>query len=280
MNTTPSVITSGEKDEYIFRTGDPELVRLGYQHRVWAESLFALWERAGVAPGMKMIDLGAGPGFCTVDLAHLVGPAGGVLAVDASERFLAHLRRKMAVEPLDNVETLECDAQTLDLPPASFDGAVARWLLCYLSDPLAALTGVASALKPGGVFTIQDYSNYRAIDVAPRSKAFSRVIEAVSKMWRDTGGDPDVGSHLPALLNRAGFDVREATTVVRSARPGSALWDWPTVFFRNFVPIMVKEGCLTEAEQDAYFAEWAELSNNPNAVFSTPPMMDLIAVKR
>lgn len=280
MKNAGDTLTSGEHDEYIFRTGDVELVRLGYQHRVWAESLFSLWDRAGFAPGWRILDVGAGPGFCTIDLAHLVGPTGRVVAVDRSERFLEHIRRKMEVEPLDNVETIESDLLELALPPASFDGATVRWVLCYLNDPLAALKRVAEALKPGGAFTIQEYSDYLVTNVTPESRAYRVVLDAISAMWTESGGDHDIGRRLPVLLDEAGFDVREARPLVRAGRPGTAFWQWPTIFFMNILAVLVEQGHLSSEASAAFEREWAERSNNPNAVFVSPPMMEFIAVKR
>lgn len=277
MGKTLGGLTSGEHDEYIFKTGDQELLRLGFQHRAWGAPTYALWERAGFAPGRRILDLGSGPGYCTLDLAHLVGPTGSVVAVDASERFLKILRDRMASEPVDNVETIESDVNALSLPPASLDGAYARWLLCFLPDPLNVIRRVAAALKPGATFAIHDYSDYLGVNVLPRSAAFRRAFEAVTEAWRAHGGDPNVASRLPELLVEAGFTIREATPLVRSARPGTSLWEWPTIFFRMHIPVLVQEGYLTQAESDEFFRDWDARSNNPNAVFLTPPMLEIVA---
>lgn len=279
MTNTTIALTSGEPDEYLFRTGDAELMRLGYQHRAWGAQTYAIWERAGFAPGWRILDLGSGPGYCTVDLAHLVGPSGAVIAVDASERFLAHIQKRMAIEPLDNVQTIECDVNELELPAASLDGAYARWLMCFLPDPRNVIRRVASALRPGGVFAIQDYSNYRAVDVLPKSAAFRRGIEAFRASWEAHGGDQDIASRLPELLVQAGFDVREAKPLVRTGRPGTSVWAWPDIFFRLHIPALVETGYLSEADGAAFLAEWEERGKDPNAVLITPPMMDIIAVR-
>ena len=67
-------MTIREKGEYVLGTNDEELMRLGFQHRVWGEQAFALWERAGFAPGQTIVDVGCGPGFATLDLARLTNP--------------------------------------------------------------------------------------------------------------------------------------------------------------------------------------------------------------
>ena len=73
-----------DRDDYILGTSDEELVRLGYQHQVWMDETVRLWNEAGFRPGHHLVDLGCGPGFGTVDLAHRVGPTGRVTGIEAS----------------------------------------------------------------------------------------------------------------------------------------------------------------------------------------------------
>ena len=72
---------SREQREYVLGTNDAEIARLGLQHRLWYAYAYALWERAGIGPGMTVLDAGCGPGFATQDLAALVGPKGKIIAV-------------------------------------------------------------------------------------------------------------------------------------------------------------------------------------------------------
>ena len=74
--------------EYVLGTRDEELERLGLQHRVWRPFVLDAWRRAGLLPGMTALDVGAGPGFATADLAEIVGSAGRVMAFERSRRFL------------------------------------------------------------------------------------------------------------------------------------------------------------------------------------------------
>lgn len=271
-------MSSGETNEYLLGTHDAELERLGFQHRVWTEQAFAIWERAGFSVGHTLLDVGAGPGFATVELAQLVGPEGRVVAVDASERYVAHLNRHAATLGLRNIETRVCDVQRLDLP-AAFDGAYARWVLCWVRDAEAVVAGVARALRPGGVFAVQDYFNYRSLALAPRTPIFDRVVAAIHQSYVDGGVDDDVAGRLPGIMERCGLRVREIRPILRVARPGTALWNWPTTFFRNYVPKIVASGHLSEGDSRAFFEEWDRRSRDDGSFFSTPPVYDIIAVK-
>ncbi len=278
QHTTPAQPSAA--DEYIFRTTDEELVRLGFQHRVWAAATYTGWERAGFGPGSRVIDLGAGPGYATIDLAHLVGPAGAVLAVDESSRFLGLLERRLAVEPISNVTTQHARADAFSATPGSFDAVYARWLMSFLPEPGVVARRVFEALRPGGSFIIQDYSNYKGAGLWPESSAFRAIIDSVHASWRAHLGDPDVCASLPAVLAGAGFEIAHATPMVRTGRPGSAVWCWPEVFFRSFCPVLVEEGRLSPETIDEFWRDWTARSATPHAVFTTPPMTELIAVKQ
>jgi ubiquinone/menaquinone biosynthesis C-methylase UbiE len=269
-----------EEKEYVLGTDGAELERLGLQHQLWLAQAASIWERAGFRRGHRILDVGCGPGFAALDLAERVGPRGRVVAVDISRRFLAHLEGLAKAHGLKNIRTAVTSVERLAIRESNFDGAYARWVLCFVRRPAAVLGQVARRLNRGGTFVIQDYYRYESITVAPQSKVFRRVFRAVHESWRAHGGDPDIGCRLPGLLARAGFEVKEIVPVVRLARPGSSLWDWPDSFFDIYLPTLVKARFITAAEERAFRREWAKRSRDPGAFFTSPPMVEIIAVKK
>jgi ubiquinone/menaquinone biosynthesis C-methylase UbiE len=280
--TPPAPRPSG-KEEYILGTGDLESDRLGLQHRLWAASAHNLWERAGLVPGMSVLDVGCGPGHATMDLAEIVGSRGRVVAVDESPLFLKHLHDKAQGRRLTNIERVLGDAQQLAqlLPEhtGSFDLAYARWVLCFVPNPDAAIAGVAKMLKPGARFAIQDYFNYEAMTLAPRSEPFSRAVRAIGQSWRDRGGDPDIVARLPAMLRAHGIELSDIRINQRVAKPKSSIWAWPDSFWSSYIPRLVVMGYLTEADEKAFEAAWSEASHDPDAFMMLPPVYDLCATK-
>src|ERR1051325_9155607 len=92
----------GETD-YVLGTHDEEVARLGLQHRVWRPVASDCWRRAGITIGSRVLDVGAGPGYATVDLAEIVGPTGEVLAVDRSSTLLQHANTVCAQRGLSHL---------------------------------------------------------------------------------------------------------------------------------------------------------------------------------
>jgi len=273
-------MTDADEVEYLLGTDLQELNRLGFQHRVWLAECRQHWGRAGFGPGMTILDVGAGPGFASVDLAYLVGEKGSVLAIDQSNRFLSHLEDQARRQGLDNIAIVNVSLEEADLAEAEADGAYARWLLCFVEQPIEVLRRIGHALKPGGCLAIMDYFNYASLTLAPRGPAIERVIEGLCESWSATGGDLDIGSRLPHLLDQAGFELVDMRPTVHIARPGESFWEWPARFFRGYVPRMIASGQLTDDEGAAFFEEWRAREEDPNGFLMTPPMLMINAVKR
>ena len=78
-------------DAYILGTDQEELDRLELQHKVWASETRKGWSNAKFHEGQTILDLGCGPGSCSLELAEIVGPNGKVVALDRSKSFITYL---------------------------------------------------------------------------------------------------------------------------------------------------------------------------------------------
>jgi ubiquinone/menaquinone biosynthesis C-methylase UbiE len=103
-----------------------------------------------IRPGARVLDVAAGAGEQTLDIAARVGPAGGVVASDISPRILALAREKLQRAGFTRVTTQVADAEALPVAGAEFDAAVCRLGLMFCTRPQAALAGLHAALRPGG----------------------------------------------------------------------------------------------------------------------------------
>ncbi len=270
---------STDDAEYVLGTHDAELERLGLQHRLWSAQAFACWERAGIGPGSRVLDVGSGPGFTSLDLASLVGPAGHVIALDESSRYIGVLRQRTELLGIRHVSAKLMDAQEIRVEASSVDAAYARWVLLFVKNPSAVIEGVVRALRPGGVFAVQDYVSWEAIRLSPASEAFDRVVAATLESFRQSGGDTQIGLRLPALMRSHGLRVEKILPVQRVARAGEPLWAWPGTFFHNYLPRLVERGLLSLEEQQAFEAMWDERSRDDAAFLWAPAMVEIIARK-
>jgi SAM-dependent methyltransferase len=105
-------------------------------------------DRAAIAPGAAVLDVGCGCGETTVELAARVGPTGTVTGVDVSAPMLEAARARAAGLP--HVRFVEADAQTHRFSPASQDLLFSRFGVMFFTDPAAAFANLRAALRPEG----------------------------------------------------------------------------------------------------------------------------------
>lgn len=122
-------------------------------HHWLQDATKTMLDDAHIEPGAQVLDIAAGAGDQTMDIAHRIGPTGRVLATDVSPRILALAQQNADAAGLLQVSTQVADAQTLGLAGSQFDAAVCRLGLMFCHSPLAALTEIRAALKPQGRFS-------------------------------------------------------------------------------------------------------------------------------
>lgn len=268
-----------EADAYLLGTDRVELERLRFQHGVWVRAAHELFERAGLGEGARVLDLGCGPGFTTLELAQVVGPTGRVLASDRSVAFLATLGQECRRLGLAQVEPRLGPVEELELAPGSLDAAYARWLFCWLPDARPVLARVAAGLRPGGVLLCQEYLDWGAMELLPRSPAFQRAVAACLASWREGEATIDFAAELPTLAPLVGLELEHLRPRARIGRPGSPEWRWLDGFFRGYLPKVVAKGLLKSAERDAWQADWEGRSRAGTSRVVTPILADVILRK-
>ncbi len=115
-------------------------------------------DMAGLKPGYRVLDVAAGAGDQTLDIAERVGPEGSVLATDLSPQILALAAANARQSGVSWIETLVADGELLGVPEASFDAAVCRLGLMFFPDPLKGLQEMHRALKPGSRASVMVFS--------------------------------------------------------------------------------------------------------------------------
>lgn len=116
-------------------------------------------ERAGVMPGMHILEIGPGPGNFTVALARCVGSQGkqgSVTCVEIQPGMIQMLRQHLSAERINNVEVLQGDAQVVSLPPESFDMVFLAAVVGEVPDAQALFSQCMQVLKPGGILAVTE----------------------------------------------------------------------------------------------------------------------------
>lgn len=266
-----------KESDYVLGTSDEELDRLGLQHRVWRPTVLECWRRAGITFGSRVIDVGAGPGYATVDLAELVGPAGEVLAIERSARFLEFAKNACTTRGFSNVRFREADLMEESLGELDFDATWCRWVASFVASPEKLINAIAGALRPGGVAIFHEYIDYRTWRLAPRRPAVESFVSKVMESWRATGGEPDVALHFPALFRAAGLHIVEAHPRILTVSPRDYAWQWPASFIEINLTRLQELGRADSEWAAAVRREFREAESDPATLLNTPMFLEIIA---
>ena len=155
-----------------------------------------------LSPGMRLLDVGCGPGTITLGLAKAVNP-GDVVGVDAVQTVLEEARQTASTERLPNLRFEQADAYKLPFPDHSFDVVFAHTLLEHLREPRRALTEMVRVLAPGGMIGLRD-CDWESGIFAPENADVRRAAALYARLWRHNGGDPHCGRTLRTRLLEAG----------------------------------------------------------------------------
>ena len=100
--------------------------------------------------GERLLEIGPGTGYYTLDMAEWIGPEGRIEIFDLQQEFLDHTMGRAAKRDLTNVVPTRGDAADLPYEDDSIDAVILTAVLGEIPDPGAALREIRRVLKPGG----------------------------------------------------------------------------------------------------------------------------------
>jgi len=241
------------------------------RHRQRTASEAAAFLLPHLRPGMRLLDVGCGPGSITVGLAQAVAP-GEVVAIDLSPEVLEEARALAAERQIANVRFERGDVHALAAPDGSFDVVYAHQVLQHLADPVEALREMKRTLAGGGIVAVRD-SDYGTCTWSPSDERLTRWLEVYHAVASANGAEADAGRHLHGWLLRAGFgEIRLSGTTWTF--PGyDSVEAWATSWAdrttgSNLATKAVEYGIASRADLEEIAEGFREWCRAPGAFFS------------
>ena len=170
-------------------------------------------------PGMRVLDIGCGPGSISVGLALAVAP-GEFQGIDM-EQSQIDIATSVAQEAgLSNAQFQVADALALPFPDDYFDAVHCNAILVHIPDTSAILAEIYRVLKPGGILGSRD-PVFDSCFIEPDIGNLSRLYVLCSAVFISNGGHPQMGKELGGRFSEAGFSSIEFGATVDSWFPPS-----------------------------------------------------------
>jgi 2-polyprenyl-3-methyl-5-hydroxy-6-metoxy-1,4-benzoquinol methylase len=243
-----------QQTEYFAKNaGEREQLRLAALERQFDGFSERRMRLAGLAPGKRCLELGAGNG----GVARIMGEVSGVpaIAADLDPQFLDPKDSRYTIRKVDVTAHDAFEGERYDLIHC-------RFLLMHLKDPRSVITRLVSLLAPGGALVVEEPNCWTGVPADPREPGADKVTNAVFRTLEavDAAGlfRTALGPLLPALFTEAGLSSIDCEGLCRVAKNSSdETGSGGRAGMRLVAPLVVKSGRLTQAEvdeADAYLA--------------------------
>ena len=222
--------------------------------------------------GLRVLDVGCGPGTITLDLAAAVGPSGVVVGVENVDGPLEQARSHAAARGDERTRFERADVMALPYAAGSFDVVHAHQVLQHLPDPVGALREMARVTRPGGVVAVRDV-DYASMVWHPASQGMTRWLELYRHLAGLNHAEPDAGRHLVAWAHAAGLSrLTPSASLWTYATPEQCAW-WGGTWARRtlestFAAQALERGLVTADELAEISAAWQDWSRHPDAWFA------------
>jgi SAM-dependent methyltransferase len=281
----PSPPTTTEPaDAYALGRSREEYERLTRQAALFSGVTQRLFRAAGLAPGMRVLDVGSGAGDVAFLAAELVGPEGAVVGVDVDGAALATARARAELLRLQNVRFVEGDVRTAALGD-DFDAAVGRLILMYLEDPAQALRAIAARVRAGGAIAFQELDLDPGIGARslPGGTLWDETGELVIEAFARAGAHVRMGRQLYGAFLAAGLAAPEmCEEALVGGGPDFGAYAWLAGVAHSLAPLMQRLGLATAEDLglDTLAERIRDDAVASRAVVWTPPLIGAYARTR
>jgi Methyltransferase domain len=237
---------TGER-AYFLGHSDAEVERLALQNAFYRDSTEEALRRAGLASGMRVLDIGCGGGDVSLLAGELVGPSGLVLGIDRSAEAVAAARRRVDAAGMRHVRfaVSQLDAFSTDVP---FDALIGRFVLMYLSDPAATLRVLVRHLRSDGIVAFQEME-MRTARGYPDAPLFQRCVDWYATAIERAGFESGMGGKLFAAFQGAGLPPPQMIAAGRiEGGLDSTGYELMAANIRTMLPMLVRLNAVSAAE--------------------------------
>jgi ubiquinone/menaquinone biosynthesis C-methylase UbiE len=238
------------EDAYVLGHSKQELHRLMLQAENLRPITTRLLREAGLAPGMRVVDLGCGVGDVALLAAEMVGPTGTVIAIDRNPTAVVTARERARSDGRANIAFIEGNASEF-AGSGTCDLAIGRYVLVHQSDPVALIRAAATHVRPGGTVAFHEPLLVGTWWSYPSAPLWTQTSDLINKTFGSVVTHPDAGARMIEHFQNAGLpqpSLFSETPV--GGGPESPLYPWAAETVRTLLPRAEEVGLVKPGEID------------------------------
>ena len=232
-------------------------------------------------PGMRLLDVGCGPGSITVGLARRVAP-GPTIGIDMSQSVIETAQSQVE----GRAEKITFEVGNIYQPrfaPASFDAVFAHQVLQHLRQPVEAIRQMRELLVPGGILGIREV-DWGSATFYPENAGMRRFLDLYYALAQRNGGEPNAGRFMRRWFREAGFAETRVSTSTTCYAAAGATEDWGNTYAdrtlqSNIADKALEYGLASRADLEGMAAAWRAWGRDSDAFFNLTST-EVVAWKR
>jgi ubiquinone/menaquinone biosynthesis C-methylase UbiE len=230
---------------YVLGYSVHEYERLMLQARILRPYTERFFRAAGLGPGMRVLDLGAGMGDVSLLAGDIVGPSGRVLGIDRDAAALDQASQRATHSGCSSWVTFATASLDEFRTAEQFDALVGRYVLLYQPDPASTIRSMLRYVKPGGIVVFHDFDFPDPTPSYPPCPLYDRACALIGEAFRASGAPTTFGRRLGNAYVHAGLPFPSIVSeAVVGGGPGSYVYAWIANTLRSVLPRLATLGMM------------------------------------
>lgn len=233
---------------YILGHSASEIRRLMLQGEILKPITGRLLREAGIAPGMRVLDVGCGAGDVAMLACEMVGPDGSVVGIDRSAEAIVVAQQRAAGYPQAVFKAAAIEDFVDD---TGFDLVIGRYVLVHQTNAVALVRRAVELVRPGGVVAFHEVSHRHPFASLPVVPLWEQVGDWLFTLFHMVAPHHDAADKLFSIYTGAGLPEPSLFSETPVAGgPDAPHHAWIAETIRSLLPRLVQLGLTTEAIVD------------------------------
>lgn len=242
---------------------EAEVLRLKEQALMGWKKEYRSLKGFGLEDGMKVLEVGSGPGFVTEKLLDNL-PQSEITALDIDDTLLKKAKQMLSHVPESRLKFTQASVYGTDLPDNYYDFAIARLIFLHLHNPLQAAIEIRRVLKPGGKLVIIDIDDGIFGAIQPELDVLPSILKKLAQRQASSGGNRNIGRSLPRMLSNSGFTDVDMDAIIQHSDL-NGIEGFKRQFDINRFAGFYKNGVITQYEYDELNKSYENFISSPDA---------------